>query len=77
LKLFKKSRKEILRNRNISITFSSIVKVEHEGDDWTETDWNLLETDLFGYSVRSWSLRIDHVKGNLIYPLAIAFADNV
>jgi hypothetical protein len=51
--------------------------VEHEGDDWTKTDWNLLETDLFGYSVRSWSLRIDHVKGNPIYPLAIALADNV
>ena len=51
--------------------------IEHEGDDWTKTDWNLLETDLFGYSDRSWSLRIDHVKGNPIYPLAIALADNV
>jgi hypothetical protein len=51
--------------------------VEHEGDDWREIDDNLLETDPFGYSVRSWSLRIDHVKGNPLYPLAITLADNV
>ena len=40
--------------------------IEHEWDDWTKRDWDLLETDWFGYSVRSWSLRVDHVKGNSI-----------
>jgi len=40
--------------------------VEHEGDDRTERDWDLLKTNLFGYLVRSSSLRIDHVKGNSI-----------
>ena len=48
--------------------------VEHEGDDWTETDGDLLEADSFGYSVRCWSLRIDHVKGNSIWSPAVAFS---
>jgi hypothetical protein len=46
--------------------FRPLPRVEHKGDDLMETDWDLLETDLFGYSVRCWSLRIDYVKGNSI-----------
>lgn len=41
--------------------------VEHDGDDWKKVDWDLRKTDLFGYSVRAWSLRMNHIKGVVFY----------
>jgi|SRR5271170_1726395 len=40
--------------------------VEHERDELVQIDWDLLETDPFGYSIRCWSRLMDHVKGNSI-----------
>jgi hypothetical protein len=61
-----KQKGDITEQEYIHHLFVHCQGIEHEGDDWTKRDWDLLETDWFGYSVRSWSLRVDHVKGNSI-----------
>ena len=38
--------------------------VEHDEDEgWGESAWKLEDADPFGYSVRCWSLQMDHVQG--------------
>ena len=53
----------ITEEEYIHYLFEHCQGVEHDGDDLRKEDYDLLETDLFGYSVRSWSLRIDYVNG--------------
>ncbi|KAH8667476.1 hypothetical protein BGZ60DRAFT_409339 [Tricladium varicosporioides] len=36
--------------------------VEHEGDDWQNTDYELLKADPFGYSVQLWALKMESIK---------------
>ena len=40
--------------------------VEYERDELVKLDWDLLEIDPFGFSVRCWFPWMDLVKGNSI-----------
>jgi hypothetical protein len=57
--------------------FAHCLGIEHERDESLNIDWDLHDADPFGYSVRCWTRRMDHVKGNSIRSPAEVLADGV
>jgi hypothetical protein len=58
-----KQKGDITEEEYIHNLFLHCQGVEHDDDEERTLDWELQETDPFGYSVRCWSRRMDQVKG--------------